>query len=185
MPGRHAQPQYSMPMNDNFETLAGSFCSQAGTVDEPLRKDAFCWDNGHSFKQDFGCDLRAHVALCEEAMTLTAGENQALSSRSGYQPAQFYKQRKGLLPRLEKSLMALRKWRQRWQSLGQAERQSCSEVTSLFRAAQSLLMRLLLLDGENQQALLRRGLLPAGNIPARAVQQPHCVADLYRRHARG
>jgi len=44
--------------------------------------------------------------------------------------------------------------------------------------------QVLLLDRENQQALLRRGLLPARHLPAAAVQRPHCVADAYRRHTR-
>jgi len=60
----------------------------------------------------------------------------------------------------------------------------CAEVKSLFRPYRVLLMRVLLLDRENQQALLRHGLLPARHLPATAGQQPHCVADLYRRHAR-
>src|SRR5271165_2671940 len=55
--------------------------------------------------------LRAHLALCEEVMRLAMSENQALSSQSAYQPFEFYQKRKNLLPRLEQSLMALRKWR--------------------------------------------------------------------------
>jgi hypothetical protein len=47
-----------------------------------------------------------------------------------------------------------------------------------------LLMKVLLLDRDNQQALLRHGLVPARQLPSSAVQQPHCVADAYRRHSR-
>ncbi len=137
-----------------------------------------------SFEAGFAESLRAHLSLCEEVMRLTASENQALGRDSGYAPFEFYQQRKNLLPRLEESLMALRKWRSRWQLASPAERAGCSEVKALFQSVQLLLMKVLLLDRENQQALLRRGLLPAQHLPSRVVQQPHCVADVYRRHSR-
>lgn len=117
-------------------------------------------------------------------MGLAVEENQALAKSNGYQPKDFYQKRKNLLPRLEQSLMALRKWRPNRSQAGITERVGCSEVKSLIQAVQGLLMKVLLLDRENQQALLRRGLVPAQHLPAPAVQQPHCVADLYRRHAR-
>jgi hypothetical protein len=31
---------------------------------------------------------------------------------------------------------------------------------------------------------LRQGLLPARQLPEAVAQQPHCVADAYRRHSR-
>jgi hypothetical protein len=137
-----------------------------------------------SFEPDLTKDLRAHLALCQEAMNLAARENQALSSPAGYKAFDFDQERKSLLPRLDESLMCLRKWRLCWQQTSLAARSGCSEVKSLFQAVQDLLMKVLLLDRENQQALLRLGLLPARHLPATAGQQPHCVADLYRRYAR-
>ena len=58
------------------------------------------------------------------------------------------------------------------------------EVVDLFQTIQSLVMKTLLLDRENQQALLRRGMVPAISLPAVGAQQPHFVAGLYRQHAR-
>ena len=132
----------------------------------------------------FAQDLRRHLVLCQEVMDLVVRENQALSSTAGYSPFDFYQQRKNLLPRLEESLMALRKWRHCWQQASPAERAGDSDTKALFQSVQSLLMKVLLLDRENQQALLRHGLVPARQLPPSAVQQPHCVADLYRRHSR-
>lgn len=136
------------------------------------------------FAQEFTRDLQGHLQLCEEIMALTARENQALGGGTDYPAFDFCHQRKNLLPRLDKSLMALRTWRQRWQQLTPAERAVCADIKTLFQAVQGLLMKILLLDRENQQALLRRGLVPAQHLPAAAVQQPHCVVDAYRRHAR-
>jgi hypothetical protein len=137
-----------------------------------------------SFADGLVQDLQTHLGLCQDVMNLAMRENQELSGASGYLPFEFYQQRKNLLPRLEQSLMALRKWRDRWQRADPAERAGCSEVKALFQSVQSLLMKVLLLDRENQQALLRHGLLPARHLPSSAVQQPHCVADVYRRHSR-
>jgi len=53
----------------------------------------------------------------------------------------------------------------------------------MLQSLHALLIKLLLLDRENQQTLLNQGLLPAEQLPPSAGQQPHCVADLYRRHA--
>jgi len=117
-------------------------------------------------------------------MDLAVRENQALVRSPDYQPFEFYQTRKNLLPRLEESLMALRKWRMRWRQAEAAERAGCPEVPALFQSVQALLMKVLLLDRENQQALLRHGLVPPRQLPATAAQQPHCVADVYRRHSR-
>lgn len=129
-------------------------------------------------------DLRDFLALCDEALSITTREGKALSASDDYHSFEYYQQRKALLPRLEASLMQLRRWRQLWQNLNSSERARCPEVTSLFQVIQGLLMKILLLDRENQQALLRHGLMPAGHLPSPATQRPHCVADLYRRHLR-
>ena len=134
--------------------------------------------------ENFARDLRAHLELCQSALDLALGENQALAGEA-YQPFEFYQRRKDLLPRLEESLITLRGWRRQWQRLTPVERAGNDDVTALFQSVQQALMKVLLLDRENQQALLRRGLMPAGQLPAATVQQPHCVAERYRRHARG
>jgi hypothetical protein len=44
-------------------------------------------------------------------------------------------------------------------------------------------MKFFILDRENQQAMLRRGLVPVRHLPPAAAQRPHFVAGLYQRHA--
>jgi hypothetical protein len=136
------------------------------------------------FAREFSLDLQAHMDLCEEVMALTARESETLAGSGDYVSFDFYHKRKDLLPRLDQSLIALRTWRQRWQQLSPAERAACAELKSKFQVVQGLLMKILMLDRENQQAMLRRGMLPARQLPSAAVQQPHCVIDAYRRHAR-
>jgi hypothetical protein len=126
-------------------------------------------------------DLNAHVALCEDVLSLLSRENQALAS-SDYQPAPFHEGRKDLIPRLNQSLNCIRHWRQVWQRIAPAERTAQLEVKKMFQAVQDLLVKILLLDRENQQALLRHGLLPPRGVPSFAGQQPDYVSSVYRRH---
>jgi hypothetical protein len=139
------------------------------------------------FTSEMIADLQAYQVICDEALTLTARENQALASANEYQPFEFFQLRTSLLPRLETALVQLRKWREIWLRVSPAERAACSEVKELFQSVQGLLMKLLLLDRENQQALLRRGLVPSRHLATTAVQvqQPNYVANVYKRHIPG
>jgi len=122
-------------------------------------------------------DLQSFRRLCEEVLDLMTRESQALVDQN-YQPGEFDPQRKSLLPKLESALVKLGDRRKCRRPAVQPE-----EIKTLFQAIENLLMKILQLDHENQQALLRRGLVPARNLPAVAVQQPHCVVDLYRRYS--
>ncbi len=44
-------------------------------------------------------------------------------------------------------------------------------------------MKIILLDRENEQAMLRKGLIPASQLPSVNRQRPHFVSDCYRRSA--
>lgn len=128
-------------------------------------------------------ELRSYLNLCEEILALAARENQALSGQAGYQSLEFHQKRKSLLPYLESLSAKLRDRRIVWQQASPSERECCKEVKPLFQNIQSLVMKVLLLDRENQQAMLRRGLIPARHLPAAAVRQPHYVASLYQRNS--
>ena len=128
-------------------------------------------------------DLRSYLALCEEVLALTQRENRALSGQTDYRPFDFLQARKGLLPKLKEAFISLQSWRQTWHQFSPDERASQVEVKTLFQTAQDMLMKVLLLDRENQQALLRRGLVPAKHLPQVAAQKPHFVASVYKRHS--
>lgn len=138
--------------------------------------------NPPAFLAELERDLRAFLILCEEVLSLAGLENRALNAAAEYPSFDFYQGRKGLLPRLDSSIPLLRKWRLAWQHLGADERERCPEVKNLLQAGQDAVVKILMLERENQQALLRRGLCPAQHLPRAASQQPGFVAQLYRRH---
>ena len=128
-------------------------------------------------------DLRAHQTVCRELLGLAERESQALRQGQAAVLDEVHRSRKPLLPRLSESLEKVRQHRLQWQRLTVAERAVQPEIGFLVRQAQDLILRVLLLDRENEQGLLRRGLIPAREIPAAQQQRPHFVAGLYRRHS--
>ncbi len=126
-------------------------------------------------------DLRARLEMCGELLGVVEREGQAL--RRADQPPlnDFFESRKNLLPRLVQSLDTLRQHRVSWQQMDPVARSQYGEVPRLLRQNQDLTMKIILLDRENEQLLLRRGLVPARELPSVNRQRPHFVADLYRR----
>ena len=106
-------------------------------------------------------DLHRHLALCRELLTLVEREAQSLRRADNPPHFEFYQLRKNLLPRLNQSLDTLRKHRASWQRFSPEERARHPEIGMLLRQNQDLTMKIILLDRENEQSLLRRGLMPA------------------------
>jgi flagellar biosynthesis/type III secretory pathway chaperone len=125
--------------------------------------------------------LNEHFCVCQEMLQATEQEGQALRRSDKPSLSEFYQRKKNLLPRFNQSLDCLRKHRVNWQSLSLDERGSWPEVGLLLRKNQDLTMKIIVLDRENEQALLRRGLVPPRELPSVNRQRPHFVADLYRR----
>jgi hypothetical protein len=128
-------------------------------------------------------DLRAFAGICEEILSLARREHQALSGHGVYEPSEFHQKRNLLLPDIESLVQKFRNHRMTWQQIPAAQREHLVELKSLFQSIQGLMTRVILLDRENQQAMLRRGLVPVKHLPSTTVQQPHYVADLYRRNS--
>lgn len=128
-------------------------------------------------------DLREHQALCREVLALIERESQTLRGPDSSTTFELLQAKRASLQRLHELLEKIHRHRVRWQSLSPADRADAGEVTSLLRQNQDLIMRIIVLDRENEQALLRKGLVPPRHLPPANRQRPHFVADLYRRQA--
>ena len=127
-------------------------------------------------------DLDQHQAICQELLTLVQGEGVALRNQEyADRAAQFDQGRKSLLPTLVKSVEKLKQHRVRWQKLPAEERAKHPQIAIRLRQAQDELMKILNLDRENEQLLLRQGLVPPTQLPSVNRQRPHFVANLYAR----
>jgi hypothetical protein len=125
--------------------------------------------------------LNAHLALCQEILQAVENEGEALRRTDNPSLFESYQLKKNLLPRLVQSLDVLRNHRVNWQRLNLEERARHPEVAALLRKNQDLTMKIIVMDRENEQVLLRRGLVPPREIPSVNQQRPHFVANLYTR----
>lgn len=130
---------------------------------------------------EFVNDLNQHLSICTELLSLVERESQELRREGSPLEGDSASLRKNLLPRLDRSLAKLKRHRAEWQRLNPAERAGFPEVASLLRRNQEITMRVLMLDRENEQTLLRRGMVPPRHLPPAQRQRPQLVADLYRR----
>jgi hypothetical protein len=127
-------------------------------------------------------DMKAFRLLCEDVLSLMTRESIALTGSAPYVPTDFSGRRKDLLPHLEKALTRLRSQRALWQQSDPDGRDRDDDLKALFQTIQGILMKALTLDRENQQLMLRRGLMPAEHLPSVAAQKPSFVSSLYQRH---
>jgi hypothetical protein len=129
--------------------------------------------------------LRAFAELCEEALTLAQQENQALTGTADPAPNRFDERRKTLLQAIEINSLRRSFWREKWSLVRHNPKVPSHDIKILLTDIQNLLMRVFQLERENQQARLRRGLVPPLQLPSSVSQQPHFVAGLYQRHRMG
>lgn len=131
-------------------------------------------------------DLREHLALCETALAVSSAESRALNGGDAYEPFDFYQKRKQLVSGLDASFVKLQTWRQVWQRLSPEERTGLADARAMFQAIGDITVRVMQLDRENQQALLRRGLVPSKHLSLATTPRPsHYVASVYRRNSAG
>jgi flagellar biosynthesis/type III secretory pathway chaperone len=126
-------------------------------------------------------DLQGHLALCQEILAVVEKECQTLRHPDPDSLKPLTAQKKSLLPRLNQSLDRLRQLRQRWQQMEPAARARQPGIGGLLRQNQDLIMKIIVLDRENEQTLLRQGMIPVQQLPPAQRQQAHYVTELYRR----
>jgi len=128
-------------------------------------------------------DLQAFAGVCKEILSLATLEHQALASEVDYQAPEFNQRRRTLLSDIESLLQKFRSRRLVWQQIPHSQREQFKDLNLLFEGIQGLLTRVISLDRENQQAMLKRGLVPAQHLPGTTGQQLHYVEHLYRRNS--
>ena len=125
-------------------------------------------------------DLKQHLEICRGLFTVVERESHALRQPGAGLPLELH-HKKNLLPALNQSLNKIRQHRIEWCRRTPQERAKELGVAALMREIQDLIMKIIVIDRENEQALLRKGLVPARHLPHANRQRPHYVAGLYRQ----
>jgi hypothetical protein len=129
--------------------------------------------------------LHNHRSLCLEILKLVEKENTLFRAANTAEAFSLRATRKNLLAQLSDSLDRIRELRSSWLKLEAVQRRGHPEVAELLRDNQNLIMKILVLDRENEQTLLRQGLVPPRHVPSANKQRPHFVANMYQRNAAG
>ena len=120
--------------------------------------------------------------VCNDLLALANKEAEALKNAAPFPAAEIQAERKVLLKRLDSALTRMTQQRPAYGQLRTEPRGSNAQCAPLLKSAMDTIMRILVLDRENEQALLRRGLLPLRSLPPAAQSQPSYIARTYQRH---
>src|SRR5437870_2547227 len=104
---------------------------------------------------EFAVRLREHRYVCSEILKLVEKENHLLRARQSVQAFSLRSTRKNLLADLSDSLDKVRELRVAWLKRPPGQKHGRPEVAELLRENQNLIMKILVLDRENEQTLLR------------------------------
>jgi len=124
---------------------------------------------------EFAARLREHRYVCSEILKLVERENNLLRSRQAEQAFSLRSTRKNLLADLSGSLDKVRELRVAWLKLSPGQKHGHPEIAELLRENQNLIMKILVLDRENEQTLLRQGFGPARPVAAFTAPPPKSV----------
>ena len=134
--------------------------------------------------QSVAAALQEHLDVCGDLLRLSQKESDALRDPVPFPARAIQAERKVLLARLESSSLSVARERGRWQQRKGPAGETHPELATLAQRALDTIMRVLVLDRENEKSLLCRGLLPARSLPRAEQSQPHFVAQTYQRHVR-
>lgn len=128
--------------------------------------------------------IQEHLEVCNRLLALAQKESQALKNPASFPTATIQAERKAFLGQLESAMRMLGEKQLLWQQLGTRRQAHKVQLNQLIQTTLDTIMRILVLDRENEQALLRRGLLPVRSLPPVEQSHPHCVARLYQHHTK-
>lgn len=132
-----------------------------------------------SFEQ-LASELRAHLDLCGGILATVQQEHQQLKSGGVKDLKQFFQHRHGMLEQVTSAQQKLFAHKAAWLRLTPDERTAHPEIGGLIRKNLDLIMKVVLLDRENEKLLLQNKLMPASHLPPAGRQNPSLVAQRYQ-----
>ena len=124
--------------------------------------------------------LQAHIDLCGEILQVVQKEHQQLKSNQVDDLTQLQETRQGMLERLGAAQSKISSHKDAWSNLSQSQRQSMPEIGKRLSLCTDLIMKIVSLDRENEQLMLRNKLVPPGHLPPAERQNPNLVAKIYK-----
>ena len=130
---------------------------------------------------DLARDLRVLLHTGEQIHGHVQREHQQLKAGAVTDLTSLMSPRQGVLEHLTEAQDRVFAHKADWLRLHPIERQRHPEIPALIRKNLDLIMKIVLLDRENEQQMLRHRMVPAEHLPPPERQKPHYVAKLYNR----
>ena len=130
---------------------------------------------------DLARELRALLHTGQQIPGHVQREHQQLKSGAVTDLPSLITPRRGVLEQLTEAQDRVFAHKADWLRLAPSERQRHPEIPALIRQNLDLIMKIVLLDRENEQQMLRHKMVPAEHLPPPERQKPHYVAQLYNR----
>ena len=125
-------------------------------------------------------ELQTHISLCGEILTVVQQEHQKLKTSAVDDLAALQAGRQGMLERLNAAQESILTHKETWTRLQPTERQQRPDITNLLKQSTDLIMKIVSLDRENEQLMLRNKLVPSSHLPSAQRQNPNLVAKMYK-----
>ena len=85
-----------------------------------------------------------------------------------------------MLERLNAAQEGILTHKEAWMRLQPAERHQRPDIGNLLKKSTDLIMKIVSLDRENEQLMLRNKLVPPSHLPPAQRQNPNLVAKMYK-----
>ena len=125
-------------------------------------------------------ELQAHITLCGEIFAVVQQEHQKLKTSAVDDLAALQAGRQGMLERLNAAQEGILAHKEEWMRLKPEERQQRPDIANLLKQSTDLIMKIVSLDRENEQLMLRNKLVPPSHLPPAQRQNPNLVARMYK-----
>lgn len=129
----------------------------------------------------FEADLSKHLDTCKEVLKLLETENTILSGTGEIHWTDSIARHKALLSQLNENSAKLREHREKWLKLDPETRGKYVQISELIKQNQEVILKIIMLDRENEKLILRRGLLPPTKIPSLRPTSNSFLAALYKK----
>jgi len=127
--------------------------------------------------------MEAHHEACSEAWMLLSEQNARLQQEGTLNWGSFVDRQKKMLAQLGTSLAQIRANRTSWLSLSADAKMEHPDMLSLLARTQELGLRILALHRENEQLMLRNGLVPVSHVSSIGSKSARHAAGVYQRQA--
>mgnify|MGYP002030254697 FL=1 len=124
--------------------------------------------------------LQSHIELCGEILAVVQQEHQQLKTNQIEDVTQLQEARQGMLEQLTTAQAEIVRHKDSWMALTESQKKTMPEIGQRLQQCTDLIMKIVSLDRENEQLMLRNKLVPPSHLPPAERQNPNLVAKLYK-----